>query len=408
MAVERALVVQVVRPEDEAYTMLDWFADDPATPAPLARMASEWRQFVRYGIWEVADPAPRPCVLLEDVATGGFAFVAVSPEQLEGVPRWSALVGPVLPVEGIWRTGSAFLGVTPDEARTLALEVLAMTREALPDLVPRGLVAGFRRKLDARRRALREHSPTNELPSLTPELAHLVDRVIAAALPALRADLLELRSRPVEIRTSDGHRLELVTARVRLGNAAAAEATMKARPDEFEPTDEGWVWLGPPNPQAPVPAAAVGPARSVLAWIESGGPDELSVRAMSRERLDRYVEFLRQAGADPTVESTTRFDPVLDLPAPGEAAPVGSRDRPREVEALEAEILATWRKRWVDEPVPALGNRTPREAASDAEGRPLLEALLRDFEHREDADRAAGRPLHGIAHLRNTLGMPDR
>jgi hypothetical protein len=88
--------------------------------------------------------------------------------------------------------------------------------------------------------------------------------------------------------------------------------------------------------------------------------------------------------------------------------PAGPRDRPKQVEALEAEILATWRKKWVDEPVPALGNRTPREAASDAEGRPLLEALLRDFEHREDADRAAGRPLHGIAHLRNTLGMPDR
>lgn len=36
--------------------------------------------------------------------------------------------------------------------------------------------------------------------------------------------------------------------------------------------------------------------------------------------------------------------------------------------------------RWVDEPVPALNGRTPRQAAATPEGRERLEALLTDFE----------------------------
>src|SRR6266542_3590194 len=79
LAVERLLVVSGPRPDDEHFTLLDAFADAPATPAPLARRARDWRTFVRFGAWEVANPGSAPGVLLEDLVTGRFVFAAVPP-----------------------------------------------------------------------------------------------------------------------------------------------------------------------------------------------------------------------------------------------------------------------------------------------------------------------------------------
>lgn len=40
--------------------------------------------------------------------------------------------------------------------------------------------------------------------------------------------------------------------------------------------------------------------------------------------------------------------------------------------------------KWSDEPVPALGGRTPREAVEDGSGRERVAALLRSFEEMEE------------------------
>jgi hypothetical protein len=59
---------------------------------------------------------------------------------------------------------------------------------------------------------------------------------------------------------------------------------------------------------------------------------------------------------------------------------------------------------WVDLPVPALNNMTPREAAKTEEGRDLLESLLLYYESRDDEDNEnLMRP--DMAALRRELGM---
>jgi hypothetical protein len=59
---------------------------------------------------------------------------------------------------------------------------------------------------------------------------------------------------------------------------------------------------------------------------------------------------------------------------------------------------------WVDLPVPALNNMTPREAAKTEEGRELLESLLLDCEHHNDGpNENLMRP--DIPELRRKLGM---
>jgi hypothetical protein len=65
--------------------------------------------------------------------------------------------------------------------------------------------------------------------------------------------------------------------------------------------------------------------------------------------------------------------------SPERAAPRSSDDDPVLAAALEQHIRKLER-RWVDEPVPALGGRTPRDAAQDPIGRHELERLLASFD----------------------------
>lgn len=66
--------------------------------------------------------------------------------------------------------------------------------------------------------------------------------------------------------------------------------------------------------------------------------------------------------------------------------------------------------RWPDEPVPALGNRTPRQAAGDAEGRGFLAVLLKEYEANEG--KRAGRSgverlvnVPAVVWMRQALGL---
>jgi hypothetical protein len=100
----------------------------------------------------------------------------------------------------------------------------------------------------------------------------------------------------------------------------------------------------------------------VRAFVTVDGIDTFKVEVNSRGRQERLMAILRRAGAGPVVESETRVDPSLDLPAPGEAVGGPRPVRPHEEELvkLEAEAMAAWRRSWVDGPVPAPGGRTRR------------------------------------------------
>lgn len=87
------------------------------------------------------------------------------------------------------------------------------------------------------------------------------------------------------------------------------------------------------------------------------------VEKVLRERIDYISEEIVEANSsvnDKTVEE--------DLEIPIDLA-----------RALQEKIQRT-QSRWLEEPVPALGNLTPRQAAKDPEMRKALEALLLSFE----------------------------
>jgi hypothetical protein len=127
----------------------------------------------------------------------------------------------------------------------------------------------------------------------------------------------------------------------------------------------------------------------------------LRIETHSDARMDRVLATLDDAGwvIDIVDEDRRPLRPG-EIPAPPDVAgrPVVRPD-PETVARLQDEM----EQRWLDEPVPALGGATPRQAASDPTRRDALARLIDSFpEPDPSSDFFTFRPDH----LRNHLGLP--
>lgn len=74
-----------------------------------------------------------------------------------------------------------------------------------------------------------------------------------------------------------------------------------------------------------------------------------------------------------------------------------------------AEMMEAHWTGWVDEKLPALHGKTPRQAVRTADGREAVEALLVDIERRKDAHgprEALNR--EGVRQVRERLGLAKK
>jgi len=76
---------------------------------------------------------------------------------------------------------------------------------------------------------------------------------------------------------------------------------------------------------------------------------------------------------------------------------------PEVQEKLKEMVKAHWKK-WFDTPIPALKNKTPRDAATTQEGRERLEALFLKYQH-NDSEKDNNLFKADIPYLKKTLGM---
>jgi hypothetical protein len=116
----------------------------------------------------------------------------------------------------------------------------------------------------------------------------------------------------------------------------------------------------------------------------------LSVHVNSQRRADTIrTEVEGRLGADALYRATVMesIEKALEERGSRPETPALRRDReenerlnalPEVQEQLRAMAAAHW-DRWLDEKIPALRNRTPRQASRTAEGRERLEALLQSF-----------------------------
>ena len=218
-----------------------------------------------------------------------------------------------------------------------------------------------------------------------------------------------LLDRALGLTDEDADRVTLADHLVRLGRAADALAIV----DELhldDPEDEDLeairaaalmlCWrrtTAEPGDDRQPQECSEGPQR----WLRGSvsiGDGTLEVDVDSRERFERLLSMLADAGGAPEVVKQLVIDPAQDMTLPHLASVLPG---PGSQEASEA-----WRRHWPDQQLPALGGMTPRQAARTQRRKPWLGAMLRELEH--DADRLAhhGRPAPDVASLCAELAMP--
>lgn len=210
-----------------------------------------------------------------------------------------------------------------------------------------------------------------------PVAVHQRDELLAllddAPDPIELVDLLSRRLAPPVLHNTEGHDLVMCEVEMSIGPAAAEMLTGR---------------LGPPEGDPPTWYQRVttdGMERLRASYVLDGG-DHLRIETNSIERADEAIALVRGLDPDAIVVADHRT-PMTDLTeamsrsADDGRAPAGNLldDPPPELRAQLQEMVRTWEDQWLDEPIPALGGVTPRQAAADPTRRGDLDRLLSGF-----------------------------
>ena len=214
---------------------------------------------------------------------------------------------------------------------------------------------------------------------------------------------VSLLHRPADLVTTDGDPIVDCRAELEVPEPGPARAELDRR---YEPDDDGWVCYAKTDTDTDTGADAER-VRSVRAWV-SLADGVLTVQTMSEPRLDVVRAELLAALPGARVISDRRrpFEPSevpADSAMPGGTPPGAAVPAAIPPEAL-LEIIDRQERSWCDEHVPALGGRTPREAADDPTRRDDLDRLITSF---PDIDPASGMVGLRPERLRELLGLAE-
>ena len=198
-----------------------------------------------------------------------------------------------------------------------------------------------------------------------------------------------------ELRNTDDEPLVLSTVRFPIAGSEPDVAAALDGVAEFDREDgDGfrWSWLGRGLTATEGPKALAGDdAEAGTGHLTLGQAEivdgALLLRVNSVERADRGRELLAsRLGALLGTPLTSHEDPAARLesgagePDPGQEAP---EIPPEEAEAVLGTYLEGHYRQVLDEPVPMLGNRSPREAARTKKGRAAVVEWLKLVENGE-------------------------
>ena len=139
---------------------------------------------------------------------------------------------------------------------------------------------------------------------------------------------------------------------------------------------------------------------------------ELHVEAMSEQRLEQAIDVVDADFGDIAEPVKRDVTPIEEhLEGRRESAPSGPPElpfieRPAEERRLLSGFIADHMRRWLDEPLPALGGETPREAARGERHDEVLR-LVRGIENQADRSRRRGKPGVDVEWLRAELAIDE-
>src|ERR1035438_302412 len=205
----------------------------------------------------------------------------------------------------------------------------------------------------------------------------------------------------LQVVNREGDAVEFCRADYSVLDEPALLAKLRLLPELLEepgkPGEAHFAWLD---------TAAQSP-RPVYGHVQVGG-GHLRLEAQSRTRLPLGRGLLETHSARlprHQGDAPRSLDEFKRQMASGEPR-VPVQPIPTEVEReLMLRMKAQHYARWPDDPLPALGGKTARQAVKTASGRNAVLDLIRDMEHHEAREAKAGQPAFDFTPLRKTLGL---
>lgn len=341
---------------------------------PLAKSYLEALRDSTPGVYEAVAVEPGHGVTIRNLVIGGDPIDVIEVSGSRQMVQWDKFVARVVEHGGKRVFTGGVFPLTAESSKAVLIQ-LRTTLHALVE--ERGVVAeAFRRNVAS---VMREAAP---------KLARV--RI---------AHILASQNRPPPTLVNrDGDPYEVVEARYPLlsGRRKDVNVRLDAEPrlqrTGARPAKWDWVARASDHPRA-LPARADlsleshpdgDTGRVVLANLTLSA-EQLELSVNSRRRLERARAFLEpllggRIGA-PEISIGSVEDAMarrVDKPAPRQ------RTVPKRVEReITERYLDGYYRKWLDEKIPALDGRSPREAARHVEGREQLVALLKELESRE-------------------------
>ena len=148
-----------------------------------------------------------------------------------------------------------------------------------------------------------------------------------------------------------------------------------------------------------------------LRWTSLGTvtltPKRLELWCLSKERLDHGKKRLQEILGDDIQHRIDTYEDLVKkaLKSSGKTPSVEEDEMPEKFYPLFSKTMGEFATKWIDEKIPALDGKTPREAVKTPEGREKVEELLKDWENIEERKRKEGEPYVDINTLRQILDI---
>ena len=342
---------------------------------PLAKSYLEALRDSAPGVYEAVAVQPGHGVTIRDLLIGGDPIDVIEVSGSRQIVQWDRLAARVVEHGGKRAFTGGVFPLATDSSKAVIDELRTMLHGLAEEA---GVVAeAFRGEV------------ANVMREAAPMLGGLR---IAQTLASLHRPLPKLTNR-------DGDSFEFVEARYPLTSGerkdviARLDAEPALRRTGARPTK--WDWVAQVS-ERPSGATSTGEGlaldshpdgdtgRVVLANVTLS-EKQLELSVNSRRRLEKARAFVEPLLAGLIGEPEVAIKSVEDAMAENRDAPAPPRRSvPKRVEREVAQrFLDTHYRNWLDEKIPALGGKTPREAVRDFEGREQLVALLKELENRE-------------------------
>ena len=204
---------------------------------------------------------------------------------------------------------------------------------------------------------------------------------------------------PPALVTSDGEEVIFCRALFDTGDPEGVRALLDAQADVRRGEGDQWLWI----------EDDVDGERLLGTWTFEA--ERLVLETMSQGRSTRGREWMEGLAGGLVRYRATSLETVaqtLDALRQGDSssprAALRPDDRPDDTAAVR-ELYDRHYRSWLDRPLPALGNRTPRAAASMRLWRPKLLDLLKQYENTSERAERSGRPGYDFAWIWRELGL---